>query len=302
MTTRRNTRADIRVLSGLSHLALAFWAIIIIGPILWVFLSSFKSPEEIFSSPWTIPAELRWDNWVRAWNTARIGIYMRNSIIVVGISTIGTMLLGSMAAYVLARYRFVGNRFIYFLFVSGLAFPIFLALVPLFFVLRDFPLFQLWGQLIGNDDQGLLGTHTGLILTYIAWSLPFTVFFLCAFFKTLPASIAEAALIDGAGHYKLFFKVMLPMAKPGLISVGIFNLIGQWAQYLLPLYLIPGGEDTEAKWLLTQGIASISTSAGFRSDWEAMFAAITIAILPMIIIYAVMQRQIQAGLTAGALK
>ena len=296
------TRRDIRILSSLSHLALAFWALIIIGPIVWVFLSSFKSPEEIFSSPWTIPAELRWDNWVRAWNTAHIGRYMLNSVKVVAISTFGTMLLGSMAAYVLARYRFAGNRAIYFLFVSGLAFPIFLALVPLFFVLRDFPLFQLWGNLIGNDNQGLLGTHTGLILTYIAWSLPFTIFFLSAFFKTLPTSIAEAALIDGAGHYKLFFRVMLPMAKPGLISVGIFNLIGQWAQYLLPLYLIPGGEDTESRWLLTQGIASISTSAGFRSDWEALFAAITIAILPMIIIYALMQRQIQAGLTAGAMK
>jgi N-acetylglucosamine transport system permease protein len=303
-TRRIRDLRDLRLLSGLSHAALAFWALIIIGPIIWVFLSSFKSPEEIFSSAWTIPSELRWDNWTRAWNTAHIGRYMLNSVKVVAISTLGTMLLGSMAAYVLARYRFFGNRFIYFLFVSGLAFPIFLALVPLFFVLngRDFPPFKLLGHLIGNDEQGLLGTHTGLILTYIAWSLPFTVFFLSAFFKTLPTSIAEAALIDGAGHYKLFFRVMLPMAKPGLVSVGIFNLIGQWAQYLLPLYLIPGGQDTESKWLITQGIASISTAAGFKSDWEALFAAITIAILPMIIIYALMQRQIQAGLTAGAVK
>jgi N-acetylglucosamine transport system permease protein len=298
----RGGGGDIRVLSGLSHLALAFWALIIIGPIIWVLLSSFKSAEEIFSSPWILPAQLRWDNWTRAWQTAKIGQYMFNSIKVVAISTFATMLLGSMAAYVLARYRFPGNRLFYYLFVSGLAFPIFLALVPLFFVLRDFPLFQLWGTLINNEDQGLLGTHTGLILTYTAWSLPFTIFFLAAFFKTLPNSIAEAALIDGAGHYKLFFNVMLPLAKPGLISVGIFNLIGQWAQYLLPLYLIPGGEDTQSRWLLTQGIASISTAAGFRSDWEALFAAITIAILPMIIIYAVMQRQIQAGLTAGSMK
>lgn len=305
MTTHSPTRTTIgkqvRILSGLSHLALAFWAVIIIGPILWVFLSSFKSPEEIFSSPWTLPAELRWDNWTRAWNTAHIGRYMLNSVKVVTISTTATMLLGSMAAYVLARYKFTGNRAIYYLFVSGLAFPIFLALVPLFFVLKDFPLFQLWGTLIGSDT-GLLGTHTGLILAYTAWSLPFTIFFLSAFFKTLPTSVAEAALIDGAGHHKLFFKVMLPMAKPGLISITIFNLIGQWAQYLLPLYLIPGGQDTESQWLLTQGIASISTAAGFKSDWEALFAAITIAILPMIIIYAVMQRQIQAGLTTGAIK
>lgn len=296
-----NPRREIRLLSRLSHLALAFWATIIIGPITWVILSSFKSPQEIFSSPWTLPAHLRWENWTRAWNTAHIGTYMLNSIKVVAISTFLTMLLGAMAAYVLARYTFTGNRAIYYLFVSGLAFPIFLALVPLFFVLRDFPLFHTWGTLIGSDT-GLLGTHTGLILAYTAWSLPFTIFFLSAFFKTLPTSIGEAALIDGAGHYKLFFRVMLPMAKPGLISVGIFNIIGQWAQYLLPLYLIPGGQDTQSRWVLTQGIASISTAAGFKSDWEALFAAITIAILPMITIYAIMQRQIQTGLTAGALK
>jgi N-acetylglucosamine transport system permease protein len=306
MNTRnhpRRTVRDIHLLAGLSHLALAFWALIIIGPILWVFLSSFKSPEEIFSSPWTLPNHLRWENWTRAWNTAHIGAYMLNSIKVVTISTLTTMLLGSMAAYTLARYRFPGNRAVYYLFVSGLAFPIFLALVPLFFVLngRDFPPFKTLGTLICSDT-GLLGTHTGLILAYTAWSLPFTIFFLTAFFKTLPTPVAEAALIDGAGHYKLFYKVMLPMAKPGLISVTIFNLIGQWAQYLLPLYLIPGGQDTESQWLLTQGIASISTAAGFKSDWEALFAAITIAILPMITIYALMQRQIQAGLTAGAVK
>ena len=133
------------------------------------------------------------------------------------------MLLGSMAAYVLARYKFWGNRVIYFLFVSGLAFPVFLALVPLFFVVKNL---------------GLLDTHTGLILVYIAYSLPFTVFFLAAFFKTLPTSVAEAAMIDGCSHTRLFFQVMMPMAKPGLISVTIFNIIGQWTQYLLPLVLL----------------------------------------------------------------
>ncbi|NUO55060.1 MAG: carbohydrate ABC transporter permease [Hamadaea sp.] len=287
LTTAGRQKREIRFFSRLSSLSLMIWSIIILGPLVWVFLSSFKSPEEIFSSPWTLPSKLRWDNWERAWNTAHIGTYMLNSVIVVAISTFGTMLLGSMAAYVLARYKFFGRGFIYYLFVSGLAFPVFLALVPLFFVVRDL---------------GLLGTKTGLILVYISYSLPFTVFFLSAFFKTLPTSVAEAAMIDGAGHMKLFFRVMLPMAKSGLISVGIFNIIGQWAQYLLPLYLIPGGEEYQGNWVLTQGIASISVAAGFKSDWGALFAAITIAILPMIIIYAVMQRQIQAGLTAGAVK
>ena len=299
--TTKTQRNPLRFLSGLSHVALAIWALVIIGPLIWVFLSSFKDTTEIFSSAWTLPAELRWDNWARAWSQAHIGQFMINSTIVVAFSTFFTMLLGSMAAYVLARYRFVGSRFLYFFFVTGLAFPIFLSLVPLFFVLsgKTFPPFEVLGDLLGSKS-GLVGTHTGLIMTYVAYSLPFTIFFLVAFFRTLPHSVAEAAMIDGAGHYKLFFKVMLPMAKPGLISVGIFNVIGQWAQYMIPLYVVPGGN--EDKFMLTQGIASISVAAGFKSDWPALFAAITIAILPMIILYALLQRQIQNGLTAGAVK
>ena len=277
-------RSDVRLFNGLGHLALAFWALLVIIPILWVFLASFKNTTEIFSSPWTLPAELRLENYSRAWTKARVGDYFLNSVWVVAWSTFGTMLLGSMAAYVLARYEFWGRRALYFLFVAGLAFPTFLAIVPLFFVVKQL---------------GLLNTHTGLILVYIAYSLPFTVFFLCAFFRTLPTSVAEAGIIDGCSHTSLFFRVMLPMAKPGMISVAIFNIIGQWAQYLLPLVLVGGNQD---KWVLTQGIAQISVTAGYEADWSGLFAALTISILPMIIVYAIFQRQIQSGLTAGAVK
>jgi N-acetylglucosamine transport system permease protein len=279
----RRGRSEIRLLSSLGHVALAVWAVIVIVPILWTFLAAFKNTTEIFSSPWTLPAHLRWENFGRAWTEARVGRYFMNSVIVVACSTFLTMLLGSMAAYVLARYKFRGNRLIYYLFVSGLAFPVFLALVPLFFVVKNL---------------GLLGTHTGLVLVYTAYSLPFTVFFLAAFFKTLPTSVAEAGMIDGCSHTRLFFQVMMPMAKPGLISVAIFNIIGQWAQYQLPLVLLPGG--SEDKWVLTQGIADISVNAGYEADWSGLFAALTIAILPMIVVYAIFQRQIQSGLTAGA--
>ncbi|WP_433386355.1 carbohydrate ABC transporter permease [Micromonospora sp. KLBMP9576] len=277
-------RSEVRLLARLGHVALAVWAVIVIVPILWTFLASFKNTTEIFSSPWTLPAELRFENYVRAWNTANVGRYFLNSVIVVACSTFGTMLLGSMAAYVLARYKFWGNRAVYYLFVSGLAFPVFLALVPLFFVVKNL---------------GLLDTHTGLVLVYVAYSLPFTVFFLTAFFKTLPMSVAEAGMIDGCSHTRLFFQVMLPMAKPGLISVGIFNIIGQWAQYQLPLVLLSNAKE---KWVLTQGIADISVNAGYEADWSGLFAALTIAILPMIVVYAVFQRQIQSGLTSGAVK
>ncbi|WKU07332.1 carbohydrate ABC transporter permease [Micromonospora sp. HUAS LYJ1] len=280
----RGEHHEVRLFSGLGQVALAVWAVIVIVPILWTFLAAFKNTSEIFSSPWTLPAELRWENFGRAWTKAHVGRYFLNSVFVVSCSTFGTMLFGSMAAYVLARYKFRGNRAIYYLFVSGLAFPVFLALVPLFFVVRNL---------------GLLDTHTGVILVYIAYSLPFTVFFLAAFFRTLPNSVAEAGMIDGCSHTRLFFQVMLPMAKPGLISVAIFNIIGQWAQYQLPLVLLSNAKD---KWVLTQGIADISVNAGYEADWSGLFAALTIAILPMIIVYAIFQRQIQSGLTSGAVK
>src|SRR3954451_3038642 len=286
-------KRDVRLFSRLGQVALILWAIIVIVPILWTFLASFKNTAEIFSSPWTLPAELRWENWARAWTKARVGRYFLNSVLGVGLGTFGTMLLGSMAAYVLARYKFWGNRFIFFLFVSGLAFPVFLALVPLFFIVKQIGGIPVVGPYIGLNSYG------GLILVYIAYSLPFTVFFLSAFFRTLPSSVAEAAMIDGCSHTKLFFRIMLPMARPGMVSVAIFNIIGQWAQYLLPVVLIAGAQD---KWVLTQGIATININAGYEADWSGLFAAVSLAILPMIIVYAIFQRQIQAGLTAGAVK
>jgi N-acetylglucosamine transport system permease protein len=273
------------VFNGLSHVALVVWAITVTLPILWTFLGAFKSNTEIFGDPFALPDQFRLDAWGRAFTKAHIGQYMLNTVIVVAFSTAGTMLFGSMAAYVLARYKFIGNRLIYYIFVAGLVFPVFLALVPLFFVVRNL---------------GLLNTHLGLILVYIAYSLPFTVFFMAAFFRTLPTSVAEQAMIDGASHTRTFFQIMVPMAKPGLISITIFNVLGQWNQYLLPIVLLSG--EVENKWVLTQGIANINTSAGYEADWPGLFAALSMAIIPMIIVYVIFQRQIQSGLTAGALK
>jgi N-acetylglucosamine transport system permease protein len=291
----RRRGSDLGVLSILGQIALVVWAVIILGPIIWTLLASFKNNTEIFGSAWSLPTKLRFDNYSRAWSKAHLGTYFLNSVIVVALSTFGTMLFGSMAAYVLSRYRFVGNRLVYYVFIAGLAFPVFLALSPLFFVVRDTGTWPIIGQFIGLNTRG------GLILVYIAYSLPFTVFFMSAFFKTLPTSVAEAALIDGASHTLLFFRVMLPMARSGLISIGIFNIVGQWAQYNIPVVLMSGTQD-KSKWVLTQGIADISTQAGYQSDWPALFAALVLAILPMILVYAIFQRQIQSGLTAGALK
>ncbi|MDG6104035.1 carbohydrate ABC transporter permease [Dactylosporangium aurantiacum] len=262
------------------------WAVLTTFPLLWAVLSAFKDDNEILSSAWSLPSKLRWDNWSRAWTEANIGRYFLNTAIVVAGALVLTMLLGAMAAYVLARYTFRGSRAVYFLFVGGMMFPVFLSLVPLFFVVKNL---------------GLLSTHLGLILVYTAYSLPFTVFFLTAFFRTLPTEVAEAAMVDGCSHWGLFFRIMLPMARPGLISVGIFNLLGHWNQYVLPIVLMQG-EGAEHKWVLTQGLTALTINQGYAGDYSALFAGMAIAMLPVLILYLVFQRQVQSGLTAGHLK
>ncbi|SDL87813.1 carbohydrate ABC transporter permease [Nonomuraea jiangxiensis] len=289
---REERRRRLGPLGVLTHVALLIWTLLVMVPILWTFLASVKSEDEIFGDAWSLPATLRWDNFARAWEQAHIGQYMLNSVIVVAFSTFGTMLVGSMAAYVLARYPFRGNRAIYLLFVSGLAFPVYLALTPLFFVVQNLGNLPVIGPFIG------LNTHAGIVLVYIAYSMPFTVFFLSAFFRTLPTAVGEAAMVDGASHTRVFFQIMLPMARPGIISITIFNILGQWNQYQLPLVLLQERD----KWVLTQGISDVSTAAGYDQDWSALFAALTIAILPMLVVYTLFQRQIQSGLTSGALK
>ncbi|MFC9701854.1 carbohydrate ABC transporter permease [Streptomyces sp. NPDC056943] len=271
------------VLNVFSHGVLIIWAIMVVMPLLWAVMTSFKTDKAIFTAPWSLPDTLHFENWSRAWTDAHMSDYFLNTILVVGGSLIGTLLFGSMAAYVLARFDFPGNRFIYFLFIGGMSFPIILALVPLFYVMQG---------------MALLNSLHGLILVYIAYSLPFTVFFLTAFFRTLPSSVAEAACIDGASHTRTFFQVMLPMAKPGLISVGIFNFLGQWNQYLLPTVL---NTEQEQK-VLSQGLVQLAVSQGYKGDWSGLFAGLVMAMLPVLAAYIIFQRQVVAGLTAGAVK
>ncbi|MFE9959068.1 carbohydrate ABC transporter permease [Micromonospora sp. NPDC005299] len=280
----RRLRRELGVANLFSHGFLLLWAALTALPLLWMFISSFKSDGEILSDPWGLPGALRFENWSRAWTEAHIGRYFLNSGIVVAGSLTLTMLLGAAAAYVFARYEFRGRQVVYYLFVGGMMFPVFLALVPLFFVVRN---------------AGLFGSWTGLILVYAAYSLPFTVFFLTAFFRTLPTSIAEAALIDGCGHFRLFFRVMLPMARPGLISVAIFNFLSHWNQFILPQVLMQGDD---SKWVLAQGLTALAVSQGYQGDFSGLFAGLTIATLPVLAVYVAFQRQIQTGLTAGQLK
>ena len=263
-----------------SHAVLVAWSVMVLVPFIWALLASLKTSREIFGSPWALPEVFQWSNFSRAWDKG-VREYMVNSIVVVTGGVLLTMLFGSMVAYVLARYEFRGNRVIYYLFAAGMMFPVFLAIVPLFFVVQNL---------------GMLSTYQGLILVYTAYSLSFTVFFMHSFFRTLPTSIAEAAFIDGCSHSGVFFRVMLPMARPGLLSIGIFNVLGQFNQFVLPSFLSP------EKPVLAQGIATLLASQRYEGDWGALFAALTIAMAPVVVVYLIFYRQVQAGLTSGTLK
>ena len=269
--------------AGFSHASLIVWVVIVCLPLIWVLISSFKTTKEVFASPFNLPANWNFDNYISAWTTAGIGTYFFNTVVVVGSALVIVMVLGAMCAYVLARFEFRGNKFIYYMMLAGLAFPIFLAIVPLFFVLKSF---------------GVLNTLPGLIITYVAFALPFTVFFLYAFFKALPQEVAEAAAIDGAGPWRIFFQIMLPMARPGMASVAIFNFLGLWNQFLLPVAL----NTKDSNYVLSQGMAKFASQAGYAVDFGALFAAVVITVLPVLATYIVFQRQLQGSVSPSLLK
>jgi N-acetylglucosamine transport system permease protein len=272
-----------KVFAGVSHAVLVLWSLVVVLPLLWTLMTSFKTTSQIFSSPFTLPTSLNFVNYVNAWTTAGIGSAFLNTVIVVGSALALVMILGAMCSYVLARFTFPGNRLIYYAMLAGLTFPIFLAIVPLFFTLQNF---------------GLLNTLPGLILTYVAFALPFTVFFLFAFFKALPDEISEAAALDGAGEWKTFFLVMLPMAKNGLTSVLIFNFLGLWNQFLIPVAL----NTNVANYVLSQRMASFASQAGYAVDFGALFAAVVITVAPVLVVYILFQRQLQGSVSQGTSK
>jgi N-acetylglucosamine transport system permease protein len=266
-----------------SHALLTIWAVIVIVPFLWVLLSSFKTTKEILASPFSLPAHWSFGNYVKAWTDAGIRHFFLNTIIVVGVALVLVMLLGAMCAYVLARFKFPGARFIYYSMLAGLTFPIFLAIVPLFFILRN---------------AALLNTLPGLIMVYVAFALPFTVFFLFSFFKTLPQEVYEAALMDGAGDWRIFFQIMLPMARPGIAAVAIFNFLGLWNQFLLPVAL----NSDQSRYVLTQGMASFASQAGYAVDFGALFAAVVITVVPVLIVYLIFQRRLEGSVSQGTFR
>lgn len=259
------------------------FTISVVFPMLWTVFASFKTSREIFNDPWGIPHALQFQNYITAWTKMNAGVYMFNSLLVSAGSLLMIMGLGSMIAYVLARYEFPGNRLIYFFFISGMIIPVFLSYIPAWFLHRSL---------------GLLNTYWSLIIQYTAFNLPFTVFMLHSFFKTLPKELEEAAMVDGASLFTVFWKIMLPLSKSGLLTVTVFNFLGVWNEFTWALITI---SDDKLK-TLPLGAVNIMQQAKYATDWGAMFAGFVIILIPTFAVYILFQSKLTEGITIGALK
>lgn len=264
--------------------AYALWTLL---PMVWVAYSSLKSDSAILRDPLAPPswAEADFGAYGRAWTGARLGEYFLNSAIVTAASVGLVLALGAPAAYALSRFRLPFGRGAYALFLAGLMIPAQLAMVPLFFEMRAL---------------GLLDSRLGLVLVYAANGLPFAVFILAGFFRGLPGALYEAAVVDGCGELAAFWRVMLPLARPGLVTVAIFQFIGIWKEYFFAFMLVGGGSGDART--LPLGLANLAITAQYGGDQTRLFAGLVIVTLPILAVYTLLQRQLVGGIAAGALK
>lgn len=295
---------------------LCTWLLAVVLPLAWVFLNSFRTSREFTENPFGIPWILTgipeaqqtqdmpsaWEsvkiNYTKAWVESNFSDFFFNSILVTSVSLLGILTVASMAAYILARFAFLGSRLLFVYFLCGMMIPAQLLLIPLFFQFS-------WMSDLGSRllapfgmELQLHDTHTGLITIYIALSLSFTILVLTGFFKTLPEELREAGIIDGCGEYRVFWHVMLPLARPGLVTAAIFNFLGLWNEYLFALVFLNSAE----KKTLPLGLAAVSMQAQYKTDFGLMFAGLVIVIIPTLFVYIMLQRQLTQGITLGALK
>ncbi|MWC29774.1 carbohydrate ABC transporter permease [Paenibacillus sp. MMS18-CY102] len=267
------------------YLILIGWSLLVLYPLLWTLLDALKDNEQFFRHlPWALPeAPLLWSNFSYVWNRYHFDTYFVNSIVVTLGSTLLGLLLAATTAYVLARYKFRGSTALYLLYIASMMVPFVLALIPLFFLM---------------NSLNLVNTKTGLILVYTSSVLAFGIFVLVGFFRSLPKELEEAAIVDGASHYGTFFRIMLPLSQPGLITVGIVNVLNIWNEYIVGTILI----NDPSQYTLPVEIGVMQAEMQYRTEWGPLFAALFITIVPVLLLYIVFQRKIASGITAGAVK
>ncbi len=275
------------------YVALFTLAISIIVPVAWVFMASIKENSEFYGNPWALPAGIYFQNFIDAFNKANMGSYFMNSVVATGLALIILLVVSLPAAYVLARYKFKGKRFLNTLFMAGLFINVNYIVVPIFLMLLG------WDDVIYNLFGGsfFLNNIVVLAVIYASTAIPFTVYLLSSYFQTLPKAYEEAALIDGCGYFKTMIKVMIPMAKPSIVTVILFNFLAFWNEYIIALTLMSGDSRT-----LPVGLLALQQASRGKAEYGMMYAGLVIVMLPTLILYIMVQKKLTQGMTLGGLK
>lgn len=263
------------------YLLMAFFLVITIYPIIWMVSGSLKSESEFYSNIWGLPKNAQWKNYLDAWNKAGMGTKYLNSILTTGMVLCLLIPVNCCAAYALARVRFKHKGLILNYLLIGIMIPAGVLAMPAFTVVNEF---------------GLVNTRIGLVLVYAAQAIAFGMYIMRGFFISLPRSLEEAAMLDGCSRFQSFIHVILPLAIPGLVTQVIFSGLSVWNEYIRASLIIrePG--------LQTLPLGMVSFATMENNNYPQMFAALSMATIPMIIVYLICQKAFQKGITAGAVK
>lgn len=276
----RSIHLDQVVVKVASHLILLFFTLVIVYPVVWMVLASFKTPSELLTNIWGLPRSLAWENYVGAWQAARLGRALFNSLVVTTSTVLLVIGLSSIAAYALATFRFRYATIIFLIFVITMQAPV--PIIPLYVMLVRLR---------------LTDSYLGLILPMVAGGLPLSIFIFRAFFLTIPRELQDAAVVDGCSRFSAFWRIVVPISSPAIATVAILQFLGAWNEYFLALILIRSPEMRTVPLTI-----QVFFYAFGRTEWSQVFAALTVASLPVIIVYIIMQRQFIQGLTAGVVK
>lgn len=278
----KETSKIVKVLCAiLKYTFMIFFVAIAIGPLLWAFLSSFKTYAEINSSAVSLPASFNLNNYKAAFQYAPILKYFFNSVIIVGCSVLTTVIFVAMCAYVISRFEFKLKPLIVLLISASLMLPAQAISQPLFTIMRALHIFD---------------TKLGLIVVYSAMGIPMSFFVMVSYYKTISTAMEESAYIDGASFFKTFVYIILPLAKPGLVTIAMLMFINTWNEFYFALMLTSGDRAR------TIPIALNYYMGTFANNYSALFAAVVMTVLPTIIVFILLQKQVMESLTAGAVK
>lgn len=274
-------RKKIKPVTILIYIILSLIVVVYLAPLLWMLSVSVKTNAEVFSSPFGLPAAFQWENYKVAWTAGKLGTATLNSVIVCGLTLLISLLFGSMAAFAIGRMRWKLSKPTLTYFMIGMMIPVHCVLIPLF---------------VRFSNMRMTDSLLALILPYVTFSLPMTIYIMVGFFKGMPSEMFEAACIDGCSIYKCFFSIALPLCKTGLFVTGLMTFVSNWNELLLAMVFISDARMKTLPVTLTYFVGPYST------NYVQMFAAIVIAVAPTIVVYCCFSNQIVEGLTAGAVK